>query len=176
MKWSQAARLGGERDAQVEVLPGRRIEPQCFVEESCQRSVDAIHPVKPGETHCPRGTTCSNPSILGDPQIRKTSAESTFSYRTLLVTGFQFPPPPPKFSRKFGPFSQNPQEESGFFANRDLPQALCPRRNQRPEEVLADISAVPLFDHLHGRSAVFRKPFKLAPSESAHAMNVCRVI
>jgi hypothetical protein len=86
MKRSQAARLMA-KDAQVGCC-GEDGSTEMFYRRESSACVDAIHAVKPGETHRLRGTTGSNPGILRDPQIRKTSAESTFSYQTLLVTGF----------------------------------------------------------------------------------------
>jgi hypothetical protein len=54
--------------------------------------VDAIHAVKPGETHCPRGTTGSKFRYFEGPAIQKNLRRIYLSYRTLLATGFQFPP------------------------------------------------------------------------------------
>jgi hypothetical protein len=75
--------------------------------------------------------------------------------------GGSIPPPPPRFRRKFGPFSGNPQGGSGFFANRGPAQGLWTGCNRRPEKVLADVSAIALLDHLQGRSTVFREPFQV---------------
>ena len=56
----------------------------------------------------PQGRNAVNSGNLWVERLLKIRNKPTVSYRTLLVTGFQFPPPPPKFHRKFGPFSRNP--------------------------------------------------------------------
>ena len=103
--------------------------------------------------------------ILWDSSGGKSLISPHLSSRGLPLAYVQFPPPPPKFSRKFGSFSQNPQggsgRGSGFFANRCLSQGLWTSRDKRPEEVLPDVPAVALLDHLHRCPAVFSKPFQI---------------
>src|SRR5216683_1980328 len=56
----------------------------------------------------PEGQLAVNHGILRYTLRRKLLENATFSYRVLPGPGFQFPPPPPKFHRKFGPFSRGP--------------------------------------------------------------------
>src|SRR5712691_3408675 len=56
----------------------------------------------------PEGQLAVNHGILRYTLRRKLLENATFSYRVLPGPGFQFPPPPPIFSREFGHFFDNP--------------------------------------------------------------------
>ena len=73
---------------QVFELVGGSVYSPYVLQQSASLYAQGVAEAKPT---VPEGQQAVNPGILEDPQIRKTSAESTFSYRTLLVTGFQSP-------------------------------------------------------------------------------------
>src|SRR5271166_2204373 len=106
----------------------------------------------------------SNGSLRDEPS-REVYGKSTVSYRVHCERDFQFPPPPPKFSRKFGHFFRNSLggsgQGSGFSPDRCFAQTLGARAGKGSEEVLSHEPTVALLDHLNGRTAVFREPLEI---------------
>jgi len=102
-----------------------------------------------------------NNSAGGRPRA-KSRADRRRSSQGLEITHFrgvglrvrsaiQFPPPPPRSGRKFGPYFEHPrglwQGGPVFSAKCRLRQALQTRWAERSEKVPADLPTVDVFDH-----------------------------
>jgi hypothetical protein len=132
-----------------------------------------------GKAWAPGAQNSGQEGVFGISELRKIITFPHLSSHYPLPGCVQFPPPPPNSLGNSGLFPKTPNGVRlgvRFFRQCCLSQSLWASSDKRPEEVLANVPAVALLDHWHRCSAVFSKPFKLAPSESAHAMNVCRVI